>query len=480
MISSLPSYIQIPKGVSLAEKPLKKLEVWRYQAVRLKILVFLLRFPRFMYFITRYIVRPLMPKKETKAVSAPRHSFSMIGGGVVRHEDFKAMRYIYLDYLEHIGDLLKADKDDRPVVWAEFNLSNELLRVFEVIMYVPESQSIMAHNMGLHTTVRLMEAAEAAGLPVEHCSAGKAALGSYLLDQAPFPDMLVSSSHPCDSVVSSYQIMQYYTKAPLFTVDTPYWDDDDSNEYYTENMLELIAFLEKHLETKLDWDKLKKVCDTLNKTNRYLQEYTELARAVPSPCNLTCLLLGWQHSIAAHGTENGLEYARLIHHNAKARHEKGEGFIKNQKIRVIWWDIPIGFHFLEPWLNIEFGAVTVADFMARVNTHQIDLSTNDSMISGLARTHLNIAMARQLRGPAEFFTAELGRIIEEYSGDCLIFTRHQGCKGGWAINKLVRDVCNRAGLPALFLSTDAFDPRFCSEEQIKAEIRGFFESNGLA
>ncbi|MBI9078035.1 MAG: 2-hydroxyacyl-CoA dehydratase [Desulfatibacillum sp.] len=89
-------------------------------------------------------------------------------------------------------------------------------------------------------------------------------------------------------------------------------------------------------------------------------------------------------------------------------------------------------------------------------------------------------MARQLRGPAEFFTDELARIIEEYSGDCLFFTRHQGCKGGWAMGKLIRDVCRRSGLPVLFLSTDSFDPRFTSEEQVKREIAEFFQNNGLA
>ena len=464
----------------MADKPLKKLEVWKYQKVRLKLLIFLLRFPRLMYFLTRFIIRPLMPKKESRAFSAYRHSFSMIGGGVIRPEDFKAMRYVYLDYLDHMNALLNAEEDPRPVVWAEFNLSNELLRVFDVIMYVPESLSIMAHNMGLHTTVKLIEEAENQGLPDTHCSAGKTALGAYLLEQAPDPDLLISSSHPCDSVVSSYQILQYLTKAPLFTVDTPYWDDQDSGDYYTENMLELIGFLESRLGRKMDWDRLEKVCRDLNETNRYLQEYTEMSRAIPSPCNLTCLLLAWQHSIAAQGTENGMEFARLIHKNARDRLKKGAGFIKNQKIRIIWWDIPIAFHFLEPWLNIEFGAVTVADFMARVNTSQIDLSSKDTMIQGLARTHLKIAMARQLRGPAEFFTQELERIIQEYSGDCFIFTRHQGCKGGWAVNKMVRDVCEKSGLPALFLSTDSFDPRFASEQQIKEEITEFFISNGLA
>ena len=464
----------------MGEKVLKKLRVWKYQRRRLRVLVFLLRFPRLVHFITRYIIRLVMPKRETRSNSAWRHSFSMIGGGLVSPADLKAMRYVYLDYLEYMDDLLYAEKGTWPVVWSEFNLSNEILRVLDVVMYVPESMAIMGHNMGTHTTVEIIEAAEKEGLPTEFCSAGKAAIGAFLTHQAPKPDLLISSSHPCDSVVSSYQVLQYMTKVPLFTVDTPYWDDADSHDYYADNILELIDFLEEHTGQKLNWDALAQVCHIINQTNAFLQEYTEMARAVPSPCNLTCLLLGWQHSIAAHGTENGLWFARMICQNAKARLAKGKGYLKTQKIRIIWWDIPIGFHFLEPWLNSRFGAVTVADFMGRVSTNPIDLSSRESMIRGLAQSHMNIAMARQLRGPAEFFTEELKRILEEYSGDCLIFTRHQGCKGGWAMGKLIRDACRKSGLPVLFLSTDSFDPRFASEEQIKREITEFFQNNGLA
>ena len=353
-------------------------------------------------------------------------------------------------------------------------------RVFDAVSYIPEALSIMGHHMGTDIPVSFIEAAENAGLPAESCSAGKAAIGAHLMGQAPPPDALLSSSHPCDSVVSSYQVLQYLTNAPLFTLDTPYWDDEGSYEYYAKNLLEMISFLEERLGRKMDWDRLKAVCETMNEANRHLCEYTEMAKAVPSPVNLTCLLLGWQHGVCMMGSERAPRYAKIIRDNAKKRLDAGRGFIKKQKIRVIWYDIPIAFHFLEPWLNRRFGAVTVADFMGRVSQVPIDTKSRETMLKGLARTHLNIAMARQCRGPAEFFTGELSRIIDEYSGDCFIFTRHQGCKTSYAMGKLIRDVCARAGLPALFLATDSFDKRCVNEEQVKQQISDFFRENNLA
>ncbi|MEW5735369.1 MAG: 2-hydroxyacyl-CoA dehydratase family protein [Thermodesulfobacteriota bacterium] len=454
-------------------------EVWSFQRGRLKLLIAILRFPRLAYAMLSGAGH-FMPELETAANSAVRHSFSMLGGGLVAPDDLAAMRYVYQEYLDHMDGVVEAGKNGKKVVWAEFNLSNELLRVFDVTAYIPESLSIMAHHMGTDVPVKMIEEAEAAGIPAEYCSAGKTAIGAYLLKQAPEPDLLISSSHPCDSVVSSYQVLSELSGAPLFAVDTPYWDDEQSFEYYAQNLSRLIGFLEKHTGQEMDWDRLARVCRTMNETNRWLSEYTEMARAVPSPMNLTCLLLGWQLSICATATERGAVYAKKIVQNAKKRLKAGRGFFDNQKIRVIWFDIPLAFHFIEPWLNKTFGAVTVADFMGCVKLCQIDTSDRETMLRDLAKAHLSIAMARQCRGPAEYFTGELARLAEDFSGDCFIFTRHQGCKTGWGMGKLVRDVCERAGKPALFLATDSFDKRCADEAQVKKEITEFFRENGLA
>ena len=458
---------------------LKPLSVWRYQRNQLKLLLFLMRYPRIFSAMLKAGAR-FMPERENGWNSGPRHSFSMLGGGLVSPEDLSAMRLVYLDYLDHMNAILDSAENGEKVVWSEFNLSNELLRVMGAVTYVPEALSIMGHHMGTDVVVDFIEAAEKEGLPAEYCSAGKAAIGAHLLGQAPPPDLIVSSSHPCDSVVSSYQVLQYLTKAPLFTLDTPYWDNEESYAYYAKNILELIGVLEEKLEKKLDWDKLAETCETMNETNRFLSEYTEMAKLRPSPANLTCLLLGWQHGVCTMGSPRAAAYAKIIRDNAKKRLDEGRGFIADQKIRIIWYDIPIAFHFLEPWLNRTFGAVTVADFMGRVSQGEIDTQSRDTILHGLAKAHLNIAMARQCRGPAEFFTGELSRIIAEYNGDCFIFTRHQGCKTSYAMGKLVSDVCRKAGLPALFLATDSFDKRCVNEEQVKQQLSDFFRENGLA
>ena len=128
----------------------------------------------------------------------------------------------------------------------------------------------------------------------------------------------------------------------------------------------------------------------------------------------------------------------------------------------------------------EFGAVIVADFIGQVATVQIDTSSKESMIRGLARTQTNLAMGRQCHGPVEYITDEMEWFFEAYQVDCMIFTGHQGCKHGWAAARIIQDICKKRGMPALYLSLDIMDQRYLNEQGIRDEITSFFKSHGWA
>ncbi|MBI9077286.1 MAG: 2-hydroxyacyl-CoA dehydratase [Desulfatibacillum sp.] len=436
------------------------------------------RYPRALGWVKRLML-PLALEKETAFNRHFRFFILMAGYAMSNTEDIRALGVLsrdFQDYLENVID----ETSDKPMVWSEWNLSNEILRAFDVRQYVPETFAVVAQMAGSDAAVDIIELAEEEGMAPEHCSAAKTAVGALLANEAPKPDVIISSSHPCDSVTSSYQALQYMTKAPMFVVDTPYWDDDQSFKHYENNLWDLVAFLETNLNQKLDWDKLREVCENVNITNHYLQELSEMSRAVPSPTSVEPLLLHWLGRMAAFGSPNGMKFAELVHNGAKERLKKKQSIISEEKIRMIWYDVPLVFAPLFPWLEKKFGAVVVSDFMGRIQTVPIDTSSKETMIRDLARTHLYCTMVRHTRGPAEFYMEEFQKIIEEYSGDCFIFMGHQGCKGGWALRKLFRDVCRDARLPSLFVSSDIFDKRHVTEEEVKRQFEDFFRSNGLA
>jgi benzoyl-CoA reductase subunit B len=131
----------------------------------------------------------------------------------------------------------------------------------------------------------------------------------------------------------------------------------------------------------------------------------------------------WLGRIVSYGAEEGAESAKKTFEAVRRRLERKEGHLKNERIRIIWWDIPMGFYNIHTWLEQEYGAVTVADMIGRVEPFNIDTSSEESMVRGLAETNLRSSMGRHMRGPVEFITNELERVIGEFSADCLIFSQ---------------------------------------------------------
>lgn len=377
--------------------------------------------------------------------------------------------------------VINREQSNKPVVWLEWCLSSDLIFAFDAIPIIPETLVAAPIMMiGLEPVERLIDIAEQAGVPPEYCSAARSSVGCVLTDQYPKPDCMVTVSHPCDSMISSYQTMEYLTGVPTFRLDTPYWDDERSVDYYARDMWELIGFLEKQLDRKLDFDRLRYHLEEVNKTNELLTEINEMNRLTPCPSSGFVFLLTWLLREGGRGTPEVTEVARRLHRATRKRVDAGKGALKKEKIRVIWFDVPIAFHPLIAWMEEVFGAVVVVDLVGYVDTPPIDTRTPESMVRGLAASYMNLTMARQFHGPLELFHRDLKRVCREYNGDCFIYAGHAGCKHGWASVRLLKEEMKQINMPLLVLTSDIFDMRLTNENQLKAQIEEFFLTNGLA
>jgi len=432
--------------------------------------------------VMRYILHPFIFKKETRFNKYIRSALLWMGGWLQSAVDYRAhlpvMRVI-LDYLRHHIEPIK--NRSKPLVYLGWCVSPEFLRAFDVHYIIPEAFSVMGSWLGQEISTHMLEVLESEGGSIESCSASKFGAGAYFTGQMPDPDLIVTSSHPCDSGVAFYPTLQNLAGVPMYVLDTPYGTDEDAYRYFAKNLRSMIQFIEKHTGQKINRGRLKSSCEELNKTNFYLQELTAMTRAIPSPVSSQQLTVAWAMKLMGSGSPHLTEMARIMYENAKARLERGQGWLKEEKIRVIWWDVPIAFISLYPWIEKEFGAMIVGgDLMGRCNTPYVDTSSEESMMLSLARVHLNASMVRNVRGTYELFMDEFEQIISEYSGDCFIFVGHNGCKHGWGYSRIKKDVCRRIGLPALHMSSDYSDCRNTSEESLKKQISDFFISNGLA
>jgi len=369
---------------------------------------------------------------------------------------------------------------EKPVVWMEWCLSTELVYAFDALPLIPETLvAIPLLVMGLEPNQILLDYAEQSGVPQEYCSAARNAIGACLAKQYPAPACIVTVNHPCDSMVSSYQTLEYLTNAPVYRLETPYWDDTRSLNYYTEDIKDLISFLGKQLNRKLDYDRLRKMLVEVNKTNELLMEINEMCRATPCPASGYIHSLTWLARAGARGMPEITELARRMHGVIRKRLENGKGSVKKEKIRVIWFDVPIVFYPLMIWMEETFGAVVVVDLVGYVNTPMIDTSTPESMIRGLAESYMNLTMARQFHGTIQLFHRDVHKICKEYNGDCFIYAGHAGCKHGWASVRLLKEEMKKIGMPLLVLTSDIFDIQMTNEARLKEQVEEFFITNGL-
>ena len=432
--------------------------------------------------VARYVLHPFIFNKETRFNKYIRSALLWMGGGLHKAADYRAhlpIMRIILDYLRHHVEPIKNRK--KPLIYLGWCVSPEFMRAFDVHYIIPEAFSVTGSWLGRDVSNHMLEVLESEGGSIESCSASKFAAGAYFTRQMPDPDLIVTSSHPCDSGVSFYPTLQNVTRVPMYVLDTPYGDDEDSYRYFAENLRSMIRFIEKNTGQKIDWDRLRRSCEELNKTNFYLQELTAMTRAIPSPVSSQQLTVAWAMKLMGSGSPHLTEMARIMYENAKKRLDRGQGWLREERIRVIWWDVPIAFVSLYPWIEKEFGAMIVGgDLMGRCNTPYVDTSSEESMMLSLAKVHLNASMVRNVRGTQELFMDEFEQIIAEYSGDCFIFVGHNGCKHGWGYGRIKKDICKRIGLPALHMSSDYSDSRNTSEESLKKQISDFFIGNGLA
>ncbi|MCE5212370.1 MAG: 2-hydroxyacyl-CoA dehydratase family protein [Deltaproteobacteria bacterium] len=454
-------------------------EYLKWSANFLKLGYCLTALPRFAYWGMR-LTRPFYVKGENFLNRKIRWSLLTLGGGVLPPEELKAYRYGMKTFIDNIENALKANTSGKPVVWVEWILSSEIVGAFDAMPFNPETLNLFGNMSGQDVPPMLIEEAENRGFATEYCSAIKLTAGAYMLEQSPQPAAIISGSHPCDTNVSAYQSIAHLTGAPVFYFDAPYWRDEDSFNYYEKSMWNLISFLEKNLHQKMNWDKLKQIVDNENKFNFYLHEICEMMRVAPSPATMITPLFAWVVRELAIGDPNGTEMARLMYEVVRDRYKKGIGVAKKENIRVLWWNPPIAFFtYVFKWMEDEFGAVVVKDFIGDVQAPQVDTSSEKTMIHDLARNHLFLAMARQCHGPVEFITQELEKSIEEYSPDCLIFAGHAGCKHGWGAIGIIKDLLKKRGLPSLFMNMDIMDQRHATEDDIKRWITEFFRSNGF-
>ncbi len=383
---------------------------------------------------------------------------------------------LYNHNLEEAIDVARNRR--RKLVWYEFCLTPEIFLAFDLYPFMGEIQPSVYSRLRQDLIAEFIDAAENAGIPPEICSIDKTLVGAILSEEMPQPDLVITTSAPCDSSRTGYQLMEKLFDAPMYKLDAPFSDEPEAIGYYADQIRDMIPMLERFSGRKFDVDRLREIVEESNRAVEYILEWNTLRRLKPCPTPANILASVYAGIINNLGRPHCTDYCRAVYEFARERAEAGVE--TGEKIRVVWVHVPPLFtDTIFDWMLEEFGAVVVDDTLSGyLRQIPIDTSSLDSMLCGLAQRGLNMTMGR-LRLPATVYVNDFLKSYDDYSGDCAMLAAHAGCKHCWGAANLVRDATRAKDIPLLMFDLDFLDSRIVSAETLEHKIEQFFRTMRL-
>ncbi|MBU4490595.1 MAG: 2-hydroxyacyl-CoA dehydratase family protein [Actinobacteria bacterium] len=359
----------------------------------------------------------------------------------------------------------------RPVVWSSLLFPSELIHGTGNIAFFPEIAAAKAASVGLSR--RFLDAAEAAGFSQDLCSFHRVLIGAATEDLLPHPDLLVSSSQPCDSSPLSFEFLADYYGVEHLTADVP-------NENSSVGELEILAGELRRVALALDSldgatggntggleERMRDAVELSNRARRFALEVERERKRVPSPLD------GWNAmghlAVLAMmpGTRAGASfYAALA---GELKDDAYAGLPGKEKHRLLWMHLKPYFPSeLETFLH-EKGAVIVCEEYNRCFWGEMDPDRPFDSLAAKAAGHFSA-------GTAERRAAEMVRLAEEYEVDGAVHFSHRGCRQSCGSAQQVREELARVGVRTLILDGECLDPREHRDGQIRTRLEAFLET----
>jgi 2-hydroxyglutaryl-CoA dehydratase, D-component len=420
------------------------------------------------------------------------------------------LRYRWLWGLAHVNDLLAKVVAGRTGLVRELNcavinhitagliemLENLYYRSDKVILHEDLVPPEILYGMGLHSWMnelvgmvvsliditiveRYIDIAENSGIPADLCSLPKVNMGVALAGELPSVAAVVTSNQPCDSGMMSYLVTQQQSDLPTFYLDAPYnFHTKRANRYFVGQLKEMIAWLEQKTGARMDWDRMREVCERRNRMRELELEIWELMRLKPSPLAAEPVYFThMMYTICNPGTERGVDLMQLVLDYTKQIAAGGQGAVVGEQHRVVLWNPSVSmFPDLFVWAEQKYRTAMLMDMLTYRRFNFIDTTSPDSMLEGLARVNMEGPMSRHTRGPAENFFSDLFHLYDYFNLDMIWMAGHIGCKNTQALLGIMRERCRRRDIPLLVLDYDLCDSRIVSEEAIKNQIEQYMDS----
>ena len=379
--------------------------------------------------------------------------------------------------------VVKARREGKTIILYPFNFEPALFFAMNLTPLMQETFSVGLAPLKLNEPYIDITNEMGYGDTPTLCNAQRPLVGAYSQGVAPIPDLMFFTPTPCNAITMSYQVFQQLIDVPYFNMDVPYWSYDELNEFYDEKTIgymvkqtkDLISWLEKETNQKLDLEKFQQTMKLVNEARQNVLEFNELLKNVPCPAPSLAGFMNFSAMATHGGSIEAVKATKWVRDEAAENVKQGIAGVPGEKIRIAWPYTHIFFDIeLVPWIEETFQAVVILDLMGYYPVLPHDVSTIEKCYESIAKGVLDFSMVCTTRGNAEFYIDFVLNYVKDFKIDCVIMPMQFACKHTYSITRIAAEaVREQLGIPTLIFGVDPYDGREVTSETIKAKISDF-------
>jgi benzoyl-CoA reductase subunit B len=394
----------------------------------------------------------------------------------------------------HFDRLATAREDGRKVVYTFVpgNLT-ELLLAFDVLPVHPEINALQS-GMRKKSGAFIQEA-EKLGHSEDVCTYVKCDIGMTRTGLGPTgktmppPDLLLLSYTGCFTFMKWFELLkQEFPNAEVAMLHVPYQATGgitpEMRDYVVRQLRsEVVPKLEKITGRTLDEDRLRELLERSARAEDDLVWVLESAKHRPSPIDAYfggVFYIGPMFT-AFRGTEDALDYYRLLRAEVQGRIDRAEGPITprgplpRERFRIVAEGPPNWTSFREFWeMFASEGAVCVASTYTKVGGLYDQGFRHDPARPFETLADYCLGCYTNLSLPMR--TTLIEKYVREYEADGFVVHSVKSCNSFSAGQLLIlREIERRTGVTGGFIESDLVDPRYFSAANLKNRLESYFQ-----
>jgi benzoyl-CoA reductase/2-hydroxyglutaryl-CoA dehydratase subunit BcrC/BadD/HgdB len=368
----------------------------------------------------------------------------------------------------------------RKVAWVTSGAPVELLKALDFYVLYPENHAAICGTA--RVAVEISSEAENAGFSRDLCSYARTDFGSMLSGKTPVgwlpkPDLLMTCTNICQTVLFWYRVLAHHFQVPLIVIDTPFM-------YHEQAEPHALAYVRKQLEDcvpiagavagqALDEKKLEQTGQLSRMASELWMEVMERNQHVPAPISVIDQFVHMAPVVEMRGEAATVDYYAAMLKEVDRRIANGIGAVREERKRLLWDNLPIWYRlrYLAEFLAERRIALVASTYTNAWGELACLIDPQDPFAS-MARVYSYPILNRS----AGHKLASMRTMIQDYYLDGVILHSDRSCKPYSMGQMDQRDrLIREHHTPALLLEADHNDERCFAEEQVANRLSAFVE-----